>query len=43
MPVTNSSTLRLKEKREERGSCQTLGAKESRMKVNAFFQSKEYK
>jgi len=26
MPVTNSSTLRLKEKQEERGSCKTLWA-----------------
>jgi len=29
MPVTNSSTLRLKEKQEERGSCKTLVRQEA--------------
>ena len=29
MQLTHSSTLRLKEKQEERGSCQTLGTAET--------------
>ena len=31
--ITHSSTLRLKEKQEERGSCQTLWVVEVRMKI----------